>query len=126
MLFGRPLGSIAIYVEDPNEDLTEHEGIYTLEQAADVDPLKVRGIVVSQAQYDELRASLDLNVQRARLLGLLNKRGSRFSLPIRRRVIDPNDFRNMFNPLRIRRDYTSVGRPTFLLGYTDLPEPEDA
>jgi len=66
---------------------------------------------------------MSLQDERAKLLGLLQARARRWIVfPIRRRPpIAPDDFRNMINPLRIRRDYTSVGRPTFLVGYHDLP-----
>ena len=48
---------------------------------------------------------------RARLLGLLRHRTIlRYALPIRRRYIHPDDWRNMINPLRTRRDYSSAGR----------------
>lgn len=61
----------------------------------------------------------ELNEARARLLSAILGR-IRFAFPIRRRMIDPNAFETMFNPLRTRRDYTSLGRPTFLV--TGLPE----
>lgn len=57
---------------------------------------------------------------RARLLSVFKAR-STVSFPIRRHFIHPDDPRNMILPLRTRRDYTSVGRPTFLLGFDDDP-----
>ena len=51
---------------------------------------------------------------RARLIAVL-KAKAQFRLPIKRHIIHPDDPRNMIRPLRVRRDYTSVGRPTFLL-----------
>lgn len=59
------------------------------------------------------------DVARARLLAVL-KAKARISFRIKRRYIHPDDPRNMIRPLRVRRDYTSVGRPTFLL--SDLPD----
>lgn len=55
---------------------------------------------------------------RARLIAVLKAKAK--VLPIRRRYIHPDDPRNMILPLRTRRDYTSVGRPTFFL--TDFPD----
>lgn len=65
----------------------------------------------------------ELDEKRAELLAVLQKRmRDRLVFPIRRRVIDPNAFGNMFLPLRTRRDYTSVGRPVFLA--MEMPDKE--
>jgi len=63
----------------------------------------------------------DLDEERAKLLAVFHQKvATVLRFPIRRRIIPPDDFRNMFNPLRTRRDYTSLGRPTFLV--TELPD----
>jgi len=64
---------------------------------------------------------MGLPEERARLLSILRWRTTmRFVLPIRRWYYDPNDWRNMFNPLRTRRDYDSSGRRTVLV--EELPD----
>jgi len=58
----------------------------------------------------------ELDDARSRLLGLLRHLTTvGYWLPRRRRYYDPDDWRNMFNPLRMRRDYDPSGRRTVLV-----------